>query len=237
MPEIALISFAWMCEQIAPYIQLKGGDLLTLAMNTVEDRMSLIRPIMEAVSKGEKDYGSNRIISKGWAALDKIGIHKAQLKKIADGVVDGWATGPIIDSFAGTMMAAGSEIRNPGRYELDTTGKKPIKVGPANEYIHPSVGYRKTKRPQEYNPPALKGFNRIEAGNKGFIWTDGKSTIPEYVIKPEDVFTRYIAQQDSMDIDLTAVDFVGDVDRVLDLKTSERQDREFRLAAKAKVNE
>ncbi|KAI0123296.1 hypothetical protein BJ170DRAFT_587135 [Xylariales sp. AK1849] len=233
--QIALISFAWMCEQIAPYLQLQGGDLLTLARNTVEDRFNLTRPALGAVARGDKDYGSHWIWSKAWAALDKTHIHNAQLKKIADGVINGWATGPIVDSFAGTMVAAGSETRTPGRYVQDTTGKKSVKIGPTFEKIHPSVGYRREKRAQDYKPPALEKFKRNESGTEGFIWTDGTVTIPEYVIKPGDVFSRHVAMQDSWGTEFTASDYIGNVDRVVGAKTSELEFLECHPEAKAKL--
>ncbi|KAI0168356.1 hypothetical protein BJ166DRAFT_254937 [Pestalotiopsis sp. NC0098] len=235
--QIALVSFAWMCEQIAPYLQLRGGDLLTLATDTVEDRVNLIRPALASVARGDKDYGSHWIWSKAWAALDYTKIHTAQLKKVANDAVNGWATGPIVDSFTGAMRAAGSEHRTPGRYHgQDTTGKKAVKLGPTNEMIHPSVGYRKEKQRQHYDPPALKGFNRKQSGSEGFIWTDGNTTIPEYVIKPTDVFSRHVAKQDSWDSELSASDYIGNVDRVVGVKTSELRDLESHSAAQARLN-
>lgn len=226
-----------MCEQIAPYLQLRGGDLLTLATDTVEDRVNLIRPALASVARGDKDYGSHWIWSKAWAALDYTKIHTAQLKKVANDAVNGWATGPIVDSFTGAMMAAGSEHRTPGRYYgQDTTGKNAVKLGPTNEMIHPSVGYRKEKQRQHYDPPALKGFDRKQSGSEGFIWTDGNTTIPEYVIKPTDVFSRHVAKQDSWDSEFSASDYIGNVDRVVGVKTSELGDLESHSAAQARLN-
>ncbi|ETS83897.1 hypothetical protein PFICI_05773 [Pestalotiopsis fici W106-1] len=218
LEQIALISFAWMCEQIAPYLQLRGGNLSQLAKDTVEDRYNLMRPALDSVARGDKDYGSHWLLSKARAALDYTGIHTAQPKKVADDTVYGWAIGPIVDSFTGAMMAAGSEDRTPGRYPRDTTSKKAIKSGDTNEMIHPSVGYRKEKRRQDYDPPALKGFERKQSGPEGFIWTNGKTTIPEYKIKPADVFTRYIAGRDKCDPKLLASNYFGSVDRVVGQK-------------------
>jgi hypothetical protein len=208
-----------MCEQIAPYLQLQGGDLLTLAKNTVEDRFNLIHPVLASAAQGKKDYGSNWILSKGWAALEYTGIYEAPLKKVADDVVNGWATGPIVDSFTGHMAVMGSRTRTPGRYTHDNTKEEVIKLGLTNEMIHPSVGYRKEKRLRDYDPPALKGFERKLSKSEGFIWTDGETKIPEYVIKPTDVFTRHVALNDSSASGLTASNYIGKVDRAVGAKT------------------
>ncbi|KAK8039076.1 hypothetical protein PG993_007487 [Apiospora rasikravindrae] len=244
--QIAMISFAWMCEQIAPYLQL-DVDLRSLARVAVEDRVTLIKPVLDRIAHGEKDFGSNWLARKGWEALDWSGLKKAQPKHVANDVVNGWATGPIVDSFSGTMTLAGAVDRTPGRYvEYKEKGKSPVKLGETHEMIHPSVEYRMRKKKNttpRYDPEGLKGFRRdvrkaadekkrsewTGSGKLGYEWTyewtktgntkEGGEVvevlIPEYLIKPEDVFSRYVAMQDSLGVEGTASQFINEIDKAV----------------------
>jgi hypothetical protein len=209
-----------MCERVAPYLQL-STDLSTLASSAVEDRHNLIAPVMERIHTGEKDYGTNWVASKAWMLLDKTGLKKAQLRKIADGVVNGWATGPIVDSCTGAMAVAGAVPRIPGRYR-EREGGDETKIGDTNEKIHPCVKYRMMKDPS-YKPVALAGFDKRtlrQEKEKGYEWTNGKVKILEYLIKPEDHFTRCIAKKDDR-VDHKASDFIGSIDRDVGANTDE----------------
>ncbi|KAK8134075.1 hypothetical protein PG984_006087, partial [Apiospora sp. TS-2023a] len=253
--QIAMISFAWMCEQVAPYLQL-DVDLGSLARAAVADRYNLIKPVLDRIAHGEKDYGSNWLTRKGWEALDRSGLKKAQLKHVANDVVNGWATGPIVDSFSGTMTIAGAVYRTPGRYvEYKEKGKSPVKLGKTHEMIHPSVKYRKEKKEKAtppYDPEGLKGFRRdvrksadpkryewTGSGKSGFEWTMTKEggddaipevSIPEYLIKPEDVFSRFVAMQDTSEADDSASDFIGKIDKAVGAKTQEADILDTRTA-------
>lgn len=209
-----------MCEQAAPYLQL-DGDLGTVANATVEDRSSLVSPVLRKLEQGGKDYGSNWAMKIAWKTLDKTGVKKAQLKKVALGVVNGWATGPIVDSFTGSMAVAGSITRTPGRYSE-------AGFGATNEMIHPCVKYR-MKKDETYKPLALAGFKRdlLEEKKNGYVWTKEKVAIPEYIIKPGDYFTRHVALQDSLSED-GASDFIGQIDRDMGAKTFEAETLDIR---------
>lgn len=223
-----------MCERVAPYLNLsEDGTLGTLASDSVQDRWKLIQPVMEEVKRGEKDYGNHWIMKRAWSALDKTGLKKAQVKKIADDVVNGWATGPMVDSFTGAVVAAGSIIRTPGQYTSDGKG---MKLGPTNEMIHPSVEYRRSKV-SSYKPEALQGFKRSrqESGKKGYAWSNGKVTIPEYLIKADDHFSRYVAMQDNNGFENQASDFIGGIDKEVGAKTSESDTIDIRASKKARV--
>jgi len=218
-----------MCEQVAPYLQL-SGDLGTVALSTVEDRFNLISPVLRRLDQGVKNYGTNWVMKRAWMALDKTGVKKAQLKQVELNVVNGWATGPIVDSFTGEMRAAGSIPRTPGRY-----GEK--KLGMTNEMIHPCVKYRMEKD-TKYKPLPLDGFSRallnenekgflwankrglVEEKKNGYAWKKGEVIIPEYIIKPEDSFTRHVAMQDCL-IENGASDFIGRIDRDIGANSSE----------------
>lgn len=182
--QLALITFAWMCEQIAPYVQL-DTSLPKLAINSVRDRYELI-------------HGNS-----------------ARQQPVSQEIQYGWADGPIIDSFSGTMRLAGSTPRTPGRYSQGKSAG--VKLGATNEMIHPSVQYRMQKRPA-YRPEPLHGFTRQQKAN-GFEWKRGDIVVPEYRITSSEVFSRYIADQDRLRDhpkgEHPALKFIQDIDQVV----------------------
>ena len=222
-----------MCEQIAPYLQLAGGDLNTLALSTCEDRWNLVQQVIVAAAKGEKDFNSAWGLSSVWELLDKTKLKKADAKKFSDKAINGWATGPIVDSHAGKFKALGSEYRTPGHYRLKESGN--VRLGATNEMMHPSIQHR-LDRDDKYQPAALgrdpnnprKLFKRVSClADKvtkkpaHFEWTDGDVTVSEYVIKPTDYFTRHVAMQDGWSEGDSASDFIGHTDLFLGADTSE----------------
>ncbi|UPK99608.1 hypothetical protein LCI18_010543 [Fusarium solani-melongenae] len=207
--QIALISFAWMCEQVAPYLQfIEDGSLAGLGQSAVEDRYNLLKPLLDNIEKGEeKDFGKGIITSRLAAGLDRSGIRKADVRSIPEETITGWATGPIVDSFTGAMIAGGSIDRTPGQYRKDDKGRD---LGETYEMIHPSVRYRMNKI-SSYKPKALRGFERVADG-KTYVWKKGGVTIPEFVIKPEDAFSRHVAQQDRGG-NGNAKEFIAEIDK------------------------
>ncbi|RGP79106.1 hypothetical protein FLONG3_2788 [Fusarium longipes] len=206
--QIALISFAWMCERVAPYLQFAEGDSLRdLGKSAVQDRYNLLKPLLTNIQNGdEKDFGGGLLTSRIAASLDRTGIKKAEVRKIPEETISGWATGPIVDSFTGAMIASGSIDRTPGGYSKDDKGRE---LGDTYEMIHPCVQYRMNKV-SSYKPKALRGFERTTSNGKGFVWKKGGIQIPEFVIKTEDAFSRYIAEQDRY-----APEFIKSIDNVL----------------------
>ncbi|KAJ6256141.1 hypothetical protein Dda_8976 [Drechslerella dactyloides] len=218
--QIALITFAWMCEQVSPYLRLED-DLGSVARSAVEDRFNLIQPVLARIREGEKDFGFHWAGSWAWKALDMTGLKKAQVRKLPDNAVNGWATGPIVDSFEGKMALAGETIRLPGRYKDDYTGKKLKSIGPTYEFMHPCVHYRKEKD-KTYQPKGLADLIRKpKKSSDGFEWVskDGATVIPEFVIKPTDHFTRFVAMQGGSED--AAMDFIGTIDKTLGFQTME----------------
>ncbi|EWG37758.1 hypothetical protein FVEG_01253 [Fusarium verticillioides 7600] len=212
LEQIALISFAWMCEQVAPYLQfVEDGSLSELGKSAVQDRYNLLKPLLTNIQNGdEKDYGPGPLSSRIAASLDRTGIKKADVRKIPEETVSGWATGPIVDSFTGAMIAGGSVDRVPGNYTKDDKGRE---IGDTYEMIHPCVKYRMSKIPS-YKPKALRGFERTADGGRGYVWTKGNIKIPEFVVKTGDAFSRHVAEQDRSSGG-NARDFLQKIDAVL----------------------
>lgn len=201
-----------MCEQVAPYLQfVEDGSLGDLGKSAVQDRYNLLKPLLTNIQNGdEKDYGPGPLSSRIAASLDRTGIKKADVRKIPEETVSGWATGPIVDSFTGTMIAGGSVDRVPGNYTKDDKGRE---IGDTHEMIHPCVKYRMSKVPS-YKPKALRGFERTADGGKGYVWTKGNVKIPEFVIKTGDAFSRHVAEQDRS-AGGNARDFLKSIDAVV----------------------
>ncbi|KAK8086860.1 hypothetical protein PG994_001834 [Apiospora phragmitis] len=208
------------------------ADFGNLARATVEDRFNLVKPVLNRITHGEKDLGTNWLTRKAWEALDWSGLKKVQLKHVANDVVNGWATGPIVDSYCDTMMLAGPKPRRARRDPRDDPSLRRV-PHEEEEDRHSSV-----------QAGRLKGFHRdvrqatdekkyewTSSGKKGSEWTwtsDSKEggdvvevLIPEYLIKPEHVFTRHLAMQDSLEAEGTASDFIGEIDREVGAKTQE----------------
>lgn len=212
-----MITYAWMVEQVSPYVQFVE-DLYSLGYDTVTDRKKLIHPVLDRFTKGEvKNYGTNWFMQKASQFLNATGLKPAEIRSVADSVVHGWATGPIVDSYTGSMVIAGSITRTPGQYLLDEN-KKPL--GPTNESIHPCVAFRMSQvsdyKPDSKDKP-LYGYKRRARASKteGYEWYHEKMniTLPEYIIKPGDMVTRVVARQDSnTHFGNKAMDFIGGID-------------------------
>ncbi|KAJ3962707.1 hypothetical protein N0V92_000601 [Colletotrichum tropicale] len=191
--QLALISFAWMCDQIKLYLQLDNDEvyntLSTLADREVEQRKRMIQDL-----RSGKDYGSNWVTQPFWKVLDFTGVYKASKKGVTE---DGWALGTIVDSFTGMMKMSGSKYRTPGRYKEDNADKD---MSETKEEIHPSV-FLRYESLSGYRPKSLTGFKRFEErSKKGSLtkvtrgWRNGNLVIPEYVIKPDDKISRRLAE-------------------------------------------
>jgi hypothetical protein len=161
-------------------------------------------------SGSEKDFGPGILTSRIAASLDRTGIRKADVRKVPEETISGWATGPIVDSFTGAMIASGSVDRSPGGYSKDDKGNE---LGSTYEMIHPCVKYRMDKV-SGYKPKALRGFERTTKSGQGYVWKKGSVEIPEFVIKAGDAFSRYVAEQDRS-AGGNAVDFLKSIDKVL----------------------
>ena len=220
--EIALMTFGWMIDQCKPHLQFESGGIWAF-----NERWQLIRPIIEDLEKGEKDYGTG-YGQTVWAVMDRLGLKKANLKKLAEGVANGWAIGPFIDSYESLMGRSGGSVdRTPGRYVKDPKGNP---LGDTRETIHPSVKYRMMKY-QGYDPKSLKDFVRTPT-DKGYVWTKGNITVPEWIIKGEHRFTRQLASHDTMHPEGGASMFIAEIDRRLGFTTFERDTLDIREGKK-----
>lgn len=263
--ELSTITLGWMIEQVAPYLQFSTN----LPQTVIEDRMTLITPILKdiahtqaeaALAPAAHNHESHWAITRAFEYIassahlytpahtntlsttekKQIEAQTASLAAAAYRASNGWATGPIVDSFTGVMKVLGSVTRTPGQYnKKDAAGNA---AGVTNEMIHPCVKYRFDMRPDSWSP-ALKGFTRNEVtlgGKPQFEWVsaDGKVKIPEYVVKQEDGFTRYVASLDdrvggekggvqgsgvAAPGDGAASKYLGGIDRAVGLKTMESE--------------
>ncbi|KAH7014374.1 uncharacterized protein B0I36DRAFT_389287 [Microdochium trichocladiopsis] len=188
--QIALISFAWMCEQVKPFVRFEER----LRKRSVRDRMALIVPVLAEISAGgNKDFGS--WVKPFWKALDWTGAYKAETKQIAPSTVCGWAEGPIVDSYTLKMRATGSITRTPGEYCKTPKGTEQHQLGDTQESIHPTVAYRMKKLgPEKYDPEALRNFKRVWVKeNERWEWQKAGVVVPEFKISEKAKFSRFLA--------------------------------------------
>lgn len=167
----------------------------------MEERKSLIDSALIKIARSETGRSGNWLASRASEFLNWTGLKKAPPKQVSAEIVHGWATGPIIDSFTGTLVLAGSTVRTPYRYAADNSSgiEYDQSRDATREMIHPSVAYRMRKKPageDRYQPKALAGFERRPIKterDKGFEWSNGDCAIPEYHISTGDVFSRRLA--------------------------------------------
>lgn len=178
--------------------------------------MLLVKPVMNDFAKSPpKDFGglATQLL---WRTLDYVCLWKAELKKINEAAISGWATGPIHDSFEGALILTGSKIRTPGRYRYDDANKD---LSDTKEEIHPSVYYRARKL--GYSPLGLRGFERRPCVNM-FKWVNDETGafIPEYEILEHHTFTRHIADQERQNHGDNAREFLWGIDDHLKRRTT-----------------
>lgn len=152
----ALISFAWMVEQVKPFLKFEDR----IRKRSVRDRMALVVPVIaEAEAKAWKDYGT--WVKPLWRGLESLGLYNAVLREFGARTVIGWAEGPMPDSYTPKMKATGEQRRTPGdyRHRPDDKAREKPALGATNEYIHPSIQFRKLAH-EAYDPEALKGYKR-----------------------------------------------------------------------------
>ncbi|KAK5656657.1 hypothetical protein OQA88_4637 [Cercophora sp. LCS_1] len=199
--QIAIVTLAWMIEQLSPHLTFN----FTTTWRLHTDRFQLMRPVVDSLLKSNnKDHWLMKKINSA-KAKDKEGDRWTDGgitwgRSHAADVLLGWATGPIIDSFEGDMKRAGSKDRTPGEYKATKTqGSKTVKLGKTNEQIHPTVAYRMFRLgTQGYKPVPLKDFKRQKkvtdlAQDDGSVkkaieyeWVKGDVRIPEYKIRATD---------------------------------------------------
>lgn len=173
LEQIALISFAWMCDKLRPHLRFEDK----LRKRAVGDRMAMINPILaEIEAGGNRDYG-HWTVKPFWKAADAVvPYYDCPQKLVSELTKCGWATGPIVDTSTAEYKLAKNIVRTPGRYGRDENGKY-LKLGPTNELIHPCIAYRMAMLQgarlgageKAYKPDALAGFQRIYHKEK-WIW-------------------------------------------------------------------
>jgi len=207
MIEMSNITYAWMLDQIDPYLNIQEGVFHQETMARQErideinrkiDEESLKREEQKALAASHKEswtqYGA-RLASSAAAIVTYPFPKKAE--KIIQRRDYGWGTGTFIDSYGWIYYANGPKQRTPGAYSYKKVshGKDKELVGETNEMVHPCVGYRifKTEnlkdedgKPIPYRPIGMdvkSFFRRKKQGGKGFEYVIGDVVLDEYELK------------------------------------------------------
>ncbi|KAK2010399.1 hypothetical protein LZ32DRAFT_681462 [Colletotrichum eremochloae] len=204
--QIALITFAWMCDQISPLIQLDDGrvkgqpaDFSRLAHREIQARRHLIDRLEQ-----ERYSGLFGPLRRAWG-LAVSPMHRASKPSKDNRRDDTWATGDTIDVFKilGGFLFLRVIVfflkflpfvyteRAPGHYKDPTGDGSDV----TNERIHPSVYYRMSERP-DYTPKTLEPFPRPQKGGNNVQpkWKSKEISIPGYVIRAEDRISRHLVE-------------------------------------------
>jgi hypothetical protein len=159
--DCADITFAWMVEQCQGFLEFDGIYLAEVREDSQlrlrEDREPGTSPTVGASGETHAATGS--------------GTPAAPQSR--------YAMGHITDTFTKYYRILGSSYRKPGQYFRGDQKK-----GDTNQRIHPSVRIRRAKMPQQWEPPALRGFQVMPDPERlGYwVWKKGDIKIPEYPV-------------------------------------------------------
>lgn len=212
MEEMSNITFAWMLDQIKPYVSLHEEYI-------IEEREASEYFIAKLIESPPDDASWGAWAQRKAASIASI--FKTPTTT-SDKQVDkrrsyGWGTGPMQDSFTLFYYLNGSSRRTPGRY--DSFDKKGNLRGETFEFIHPVVGFRQMQL-KDYAPigNGVK-FDRRKAVDENdhptYVYDlgDGPSrkSIPEWRLGDVDSYERLAITSKA------AYDYVDEMD--LHLKT------------------
>ncbi|KAJ4356011.1 uncharacterized protein N0V89_004037 [Didymosphaeria variabile] len=195
MEEMANITFAWMLDQIRPYLAINE----TVIHQEYRNRQIYIDELNEIVRKYQEDkrkqeeahveetYAQSfrRLASNAASYVTHPLSKKGPDLRRRD---YGWGTGTIIDSYTAMYYANGSQARTPGAYHKD---KKHAAPGLTNEQVHPSVGFRMFATKEEKDPKLrytpigmdTDKFIRLPNASGGWGYSINGIVLPEYVLK------------------------------------------------------
>ncbi|APA15707.1 hypothetical protein SS1G_09477 [Sclerotinia sclerotiorum 1980 UF-70] len=237
MEEMSNITFAWMLDQIKKYVSINEGTIRADSEDRQRnfEELNKQREIHIKKEKARKDEGWGKWIWRQGEWVASTIAHPLTREKTHhhEERVYGWGTGDFTDSFTAMYRANGSKPRTPGRYGVDTNGKK---VGETHEYIHPTTGFRvhyldrkaevwifdddHPLQPGKYRPIGLLGDNykrEKKIDDKGrvgyeyiFTYPDGYvSRLPEWPLGEEGCYERLAIEGSD------AHEYVEELDRSL----------------------
>ncbi|KAH7103410.1 hypothetical protein BKA62DRAFT_60734 [Auriculariales sp. MPI-PUGE-AT-0066] len=211
LEQIATITFAWLVDQIRPFLAFD-----TFALNKIWNAHSILTfdPSYHGFNPNagfrmvKKQQPQGNIVTRGYrSVLGYFTGPKEDEYEVWQAPKVGYATGTILDAYDATMYKAGGEAkRTPGQYMSHPRApEKPrllSELGKTRESIHPSVWHRMQHVPsaesgeKQYKPDALVGWERKrnpDGDKKGFVWTnkDKTVTLPEYVIPYAELDGQY----------------------------------------------
>ncbi|EFQ30835.1 hypothetical protein CGRA01v4_12898 [Colletotrichum graminicola] len=202
--QIALITFSWMCDQIAPFIRLDDGKVKgkpdnysSLAHREIKARDYLIFSLEQ-----KRNSGLPGFLRRLWRSVVSLTRPTPDNNREADI----WGTGDTIDVFKifESFYIFGIFVfflkllprmytdRTPGHYE-----DKFRKGSDTKEMIHPSIYYRMSERP-DYKPGPLVPDpepKKGELNRRQPKWKSKEVNIQGYVIKKEDRISRHMVNQ------------------------------------------
>ncbi|KAG9514932.1 hypothetical protein KCV07_g7741, partial [Aureobasidium melanogenum] len=225
LEEMALITFAWMLDQISSSVSVNNTVFTQDArarQNHIDELNKELRKYQLKVAQDQKEAAERtwgQWVNHALASAADTVMHPLTRPKVpnTDRHDMGWGTGTIIDSYTRMYHLNGSKFRKPGTYAPDVEYDAPRST---NEEIHPTVGYRykmfqklaryknPTKKlddddPLLYHPAGLSGEQKF---NRTWNAKDGRweykfpenVILREYKIKLHGFERLSMAHEDSM---------------------------------------
>ncbi|KAF7556163.1 hypothetical protein G7Z17_g1619 [Cylindrodendrum hubeiense] len=196
LEETSNITFAWMLDQISPYLAIDAATIqkesharqehINELNEEVENYKAKVEKENEAAAKLSWAQWAGRALVATAASATNTAMHPLTKSKTPNTERRdfGWGTGTIIDSYNILSTLNGSKFRTPGGYKSDAA------PGETNEQVHPTVGYRhdmfeSQKKERQYHPAGLKDEKyKRQKTEGGWQYVLGDHTLPEYKMKP-----------------------------------------------------
>lgn len=213
MEEMSSLTFAWMLDQIKPFLSL-DEEYIVKVRTDMEVHISTLPespPQSESLATRAKSIAA--AFKKPSAAVAKM---SEKLRSY------GWGTSALEDSFTAFFYLNGSKTRTPGSYDLNDEEGQPI--GDTFEYVHPVVGFRKQELPS-YTPlgHGVKYERRKTVDDQGrpcvvYNLGDCRKVLPEWRLGGLDSYERLLIAGKA------AYDYVDELDLYLEtgIKTPRR---------------
>lgn len=198
LEEISNITFAWLLDQIRPYL----GVNQTTVNQEARARQNYIDEINARVDEYETMLAAKKeaTAQESWAqwVTRSVGSAASSIMQPLTGTGKppirrdrGWGTGAWVESYTSIYKANGSKPRTPGNYAKDT---KQTTLGRTFESVHPTVGYRMhvTRDLEDeklrYKPLGENKVVRQKKPGGGWEYLIDGVTLSEYKMKSFDSF-------------------------------------------------
>ncbi|PYI12975.1 hypothetical protein BO99DRAFT_407877 [Aspergillus violaceofuscus CBS 115571] len=203
MEEMSNIVFAWMLDQIVPFVGIREPTI----KDHYKDRQATIATLNAALEKQKemaKTESWGEYLGRGARWLGSAVMHPLTPAPCTETRHYTWGLGDMPDSFSTMYIANGQKPRAPSSHSyLDDRKEKGVR-GATCAYIHPVVNYR-VQHKEGYLPMGLtkEQYSRQLVGEK-FFYTLKDETLPEWNLGGKGSYELLALAQDEAAIEYMA---------------------------------